>query len=161
MPDILERLEKFSVYSAGEQSEILAYAQSEIRNSRYTLELMAREVEHLEAIIGEKEETTDDSITDNHTLPHPTTVLDGGPHESVGTVEAATNINTGGDVVRDMSPEEIARVFGAEQVIEEPTVEEVEDLQPLMDGTKLGQTEEAHGASESSEEILYRGPTRD
>jgi hypothetical protein len=47
MPDILDRLEKFSLYNHNEQREILDYAISEIRNNRNTMELMGREIERI------------------------------------------------------------------------------------------------------------------
>lgn len=50
MPDILERLEKFVLYSAGEQQEIRDFAQSEIRTLRNTVEIMGRELERLNPV---------------------------------------------------------------------------------------------------------------
>jgi|TARA_Y100000310_G_scaffold146443_1_gene145791 hypothetical protein len=105
MPDILERLEKFALYSAAEQREVLDYAMSEIRNSRHTMELMGREVERLEAAV----------VKD---LP----VID--PPDSVKITPGKIRL-PGTDVVRDMTEDEIATAFGANQVIEEPTAEEV------------------------------------
>ena len=152
MPDILERLEKFSVYSVTEQQEVIDYSMSEIRNNRNTMELMGREIERLETSVGGNvvkdmlpeikpiKETPDDPIPDNPVLSSPVTILeegteptataidDGGNVLVPEAVEAATSISTGGNVVRDMSEEEIARVFGATQTFEEPTEEEYTKL---------------------------------
>tara|TARA_R110000765_G_scaffold245803_3_gene347957 strand:+ start:13 stop:687 length:675 start_codon:yes stop_codon:yes gene_type:complete len=134
MPDILERLEKFSVYSVTEQQEVIDYSMSEIRNNRNTMELMGREIERLETSVGGNvvkdmlpeikpiKETPDDPIPDNPVLSSPVTILE------EGTEPTATAIDDGGNVVRDMSEEEIARVFGATQTFEEPTEEEYTKL---------------------------------
>ncbi len=154
MPDILERLEKFSVYSAGEQREVLDYAISEVRNNRHTMELMGREIERLEALISlPVEEDTSNDHTLVADIPVVPSVLDEGPHESVGLITTATALDNGGDVVRDMPPEEIARVFGSGQVIEEPTVDEVNELR---EGLKITSAD-LDGVTTEKKEVLYGG----
>ena len=122
MPDILERLEKFMVYSPAEQNEILGKAQTEIRNQREFVKAHLDEIRRLEKVIAE-------TISPIEALsPSPELVVEELP---------------AGDVVRDMTEEEISSAFGSNQVIKEPTLEELQSTLPITEevGTEIPKAE--------------------
>jgi hypothetical protein len=126
MPDILERLEKFMVYSPAEQNEILGKAQTEIRNQREFVEAHLNEIRRLEKVIAETIAPGEDIMETLSTSP-----------------ELVAEALPAGDVVRDMTEEEISSAFGSNQVIKEPTIEELQFTLPITEevGTEISKAE--------------------
>lgn len=113
MPDILDKLEKFMVYSSAEQNEIIGRAQTEIRNGREFVEAHLNEIRRLEALIKGRDEV----------LPMP--IVE--PDPRIPSLETAEALPLG-NIVKDMTEDEIAAAFGSNQIIGEPTEEEYKEM---------------------------------
>jgi hypothetical protein len=130
MPEIIEELEKFAIYTAEQQSVILGKAQTVIRNERAFSEEHLKEIERLEGLLKLKNEETpnDNSVVTNVSTPIPPVATQLEAERDFAHEEAEALLV--GEVVRDMTEDEIAIAFGANQAIEEPTLEELQSVIP-------------------------------